>query len=61
MKALLHLVSNCHANVIDNTVVGKNILTKLFFADSHYLKIDKISIKNNILCQMIFKVVFNPF
>ena len=61
MKALLNLVSNCHANVIDNTVVGKNILTKLFFADSHYLKIDKISIKNNTLCQMIFKVVFNPF
>ena len=57
MKGLLHLVSNCHVNVTHNTVVGKNILTKLVFADSHYLGINKIYIKNNTLCQMIFKVV----
>ena len=59
MKGLLHLVSNCHVNINDNTVAGNSILTRLFFADSCYLRIDKISIKNNTLSQMIFMVACN--
>ena len=49
---LLNMVSSCSAKLINNSVVA-NSLVRMFFAQSSYLGIDRILIKNNTFFQLI--------
>ena len=54
LRGLLNMVSNCSAELIDNTMVGNNKLDRMLFAHSSALRINTIFIKNNTFSQLIW-------
>ena len=55
---LLNMASSCSAKLVNNRMVG-NSLDQMLFAQSSYLGIDRIFIKNNTLSQLIRVVECN--
>ena len=53
-RGLLNMVSNCSAEMIDNTMVGNNKLDRMLLAHSSALRINTIFIENNTFSQLIW-------
>ena len=58
-RGLLNIVSNCSAELIDNTMMGNNKLDRILFAHSSALRVNTIFIENNTFSQLIWAAECN--
>ena len=58
-RGLLNIVSNCSAELIDNTMMGNNKLDRILFAHSSALRVNTIFIESNTFSQLIWAAECN--